>query len=51
LDVAGVAVVLNKMNLDRADRDLKRELQRYEQSFRQRCEESKKDSRRDKVRA
>jgi Mrp family chromosome partitioning ATPase len=33
LSVAGVAVVLNKINLERADRALKQELRIYEQSF------------------
>lgn len=44
LDVAGVAVVLNKISLERADGPLKRELRRYEQSFRQRRSPSAKDS-------
>jgi capsular polysaccharide biosynthesis protein len=52
LDVAGVAVVLNKMSMERADRALKKELHRYEQSFRQRRSTSVKESvRREKVRA
>lgn len=33
LDAAGVAVILNKMTLGRADRELKREFNRYEQSL------------------
>ncbi len=41
LEVAGVAVVLNKMSLGRADNALKKELDRYEQSFRQRHPGSK----------
>lgn len=36
LDVAGVAVVLNRISLERADRALKKELDRYEQAFMQR---------------
>ncbi|MGA2349503.1 MAG: hypothetical protein ABSF70_03640 [Terracidiphilus sp.] len=36
LEVAGVAVVLNKIGLDRADRALKSELRTYEQSYRHR---------------
>jgi Mrp family chromosome partitioning ATPase len=35
LEVAGVAVVLNKIGLERADGALKKELRIYEQSFRQ----------------
>jgi succinoglycan biosynthesis transport protein ExoP len=34
LEVAGVAVVLNKISLDRADRAMKREFNRYEHSLR-----------------
>jgi hypothetical protein len=41
LEVAGVAVVLNKMSLGRADNAMKIELDRYEQSFRQRHPASK----------
>ena len=36
LEAAGVAVVLNKIGLDRADRALKSEFNRYEQSLRKR---------------
>jgi CO dehydrogenase nickel-insertion accessory protein CooC1 len=36
LDVAGVAVVLNKISQERTDRALKKELRGYEQSLRQR---------------
>jgi hypothetical protein len=36
LEVAGVAVILNKMSQERADRALKREFRNYEQSLRQR---------------
>jgi succinoglycan biosynthesis transport protein ExoP len=36
LEVAGVAVILNKISLDRADRALKREFRGYEQSLRKR---------------
>jgi hypothetical protein len=36
LEVAGVAVVLNKISLDRADHAMKREFNRYEQSLRNR---------------
>jgi Mrp family chromosome partitioning ATPase len=36
LDVAGVAVVLNKISQERTDRALKKELYGYEQSFRKR---------------
>jgi len=36
LEVAGVAVILNKMSLGRSDRALKREFRRYEQSPKQR---------------
>ena len=43
LDVAGVAVVLNKISVERADRALKKELQRYEESFRQRRSTPAKD--------
>ncbi|MGD0097325.1 MAG: hypothetical protein ABSB60_12580 [Terracidiphilus sp.] len=43
LDVAGVAVVLNKIGLERADRALKKELRGYEQSFRRRRSASVKD--------
>ena len=32
----GVAVILNNMSQDRADRELKRELKRYQESFRKR---------------
>jgi Mrp family chromosome partitioning ATPase len=35
LEVAGVAVILNKISLGRADRALKREFRRYEQSLQQ----------------
>jgi len=52
LDVAGVAVVLNKISLDRADRPLKKELRTYEQSFTHRRSTSAKDqSRRERARA
>ena len=52
LDVSGVAVVLNKIRLERADRALKTELNRYEQSFRQRRSTPAKDpARRERVRA
>jgi polysaccharide biosynthesis transport protein len=34
LEVAGVAVILNKINLDRADRALRKEFRGYEQSLR-----------------
>ena len=52
LDVAGVAVVLNKISLERADRALKMELNRYEQSFRQRRSTPAKDPmRRERARA
>ena len=52
LDVAGVAVVLNKISLDRADRAMRNELHRYEQSYRQRRSTSAKDSaRRERARA
>jgi hypothetical protein len=52
LDVAGVAVVLNKIRLERADRALKTELSRYEQSFRQRRSAPAKDpARRERARA
>jgi Mrp family chromosome partitioning ATPase len=53
LDVAGVAVVLNKISLDRADRAMKKELKRYEQSFRQRRSAAapRDTARRDKVSA
>ncbi len=43
LDVAGVAVVLNKISQERTDRALKKELHGYEQSFRQRRSASIKD--------
>lgn len=43
LSVAGVAVVLNKINLERADRALKQELRIYEQSFRHRRSTPVKD--------
>ncbi len=36
LDVAGVAVVLNKISRNRADRASRREFNRYEQSLRKR---------------
>ena len=36
LEVPGVAVILNKISLDRADRAMKREFNRYEQSLRKR---------------
>jgi capsular polysaccharide biosynthesis protein len=36
LEVAGVAVILNKINLNRADRALKKEFRRYEQSLQKR---------------
>jgi hypothetical protein len=52
LDVAGVAVVLNKISLERADRALRKELHRYEQSYRQRRSTAAKDSvRRERARA
>ena len=52
LDVSGVAVVLNKMSLERADRALSKELHRYEQSIRQRRAKPTKDtSRREKASA
>jgi uncharacterized protein involved in exopolysaccharide biosynthesis len=52
LSVAGVAVVLNKINLERADRALKQELNTYEQSFRHRRSTSVKDpARRERARA
>jgi hypothetical protein len=51
LEVAGVAVVLNKICMERADRALKRELRTYEQSFRQRRSAAKSTARRDKVSA
>jgi hypothetical protein len=52
LDVAGVAVVLNKISLERADRAMKKELHRYEQSYRQRRSTAAKDSsRRERARA
>jgi len=52
LDVAGVAEVLNKIRLERADRALKTELSRYEQSFRQRRSAPAKDpARRERARA
>jgi uncharacterized protein involved in exopolysaccharide biosynthesis len=43
LDVAGVAVVLNKVGLERADRALKQELHTYEKSFRHRRSTSVND--------
>ncbi|MGD0939053.1 MAG: hypothetical protein ABR905_05015 [Terracidiphilus sp.] len=43
LDVAGVAVVLNKVSRERADRALKMELSSYEQSYRQRRSTPAKD--------
>jgi hypothetical protein len=47
-----VAVVLNKISLDRADRAMRNELHRYEQSYRQRRSTSAKDSaRRERARA
>jgi Mrp family chromosome partitioning ATPase len=52
LDVAGVAVVLNKISVERADRALRQELNRYEQSYRQRRSTTAKDSaRRERARA
>jgi uncharacterized protein involved in exopolysaccharide biosynthesis len=52
LDVAGVAVVLNKISQERADRALKKELHGYEQSLRQRRSTSAKDpARRERARA
>jgi uncharacterized protein involved in exopolysaccharide biosynthesis len=44
LEVAGVAVVLNKISLGRTDRALKNELLSYERSFQQRRSTSTKDS-------
>jgi Mrp family chromosome partitioning ATPase len=34
LNVSGVAIVLNKVRMERADRAMKKELRSYEQSFR-----------------
>jgi hypothetical protein len=52
LEVAGVAVVLNKISLGRTDRALKSELRSYERSFRQRRSTSAKGSpQRDKASA
>jgi hypothetical protein len=52
LDVAGVAVVLNKMGLERADSAMKMELNRYEQSLRLRRSKSSKDpAQRERARA
>jgi uncharacterized protein involved in exopolysaccharide biosynthesis len=51
LDVAGVAVVLNKISMDRADRALKRELRSYQQSSRQHLSPAKETATRDKVSA
>jgi cellulose biosynthesis protein BcsQ len=42
LEVGGVAVVLNKISLGRVDRDMKKELRRYEQSFSQRRSAARK---------
>jgi Mrp family chromosome partitioning ATPase len=44
LEVAGVAVVLNKIGMERADGGMKREFQRYEQSIRLRRSTSQKGS-------
>jgi succinoglycan biosynthesis transport protein ExoP len=46
LDVSGVAVILNKMGQDRADRALKKEFNRYEQSISKRFSSAEKSSRR-----
>jgi capsular polysaccharide biosynthesis protein len=51
LNVAGVAVVLNKISLERADRALKKELRSYQQSFRQHHGKAQETLRRDKVSA
>ncbi|MGA2277707.1 MAG: hypothetical protein ABSG00_08885 [Terracidiphilus sp.] len=52
LDVAGVAAVLNKIGMDRADRALRKELRTYEQTFKQRrAAAAKAPSRQDKVSA
>ena len=51
LNVAGVAVVLNKISLERADRALKKELRSYQQSFRQHHSKAQETPRRDKVSA
>ncbi len=44
LDVAGVAVVLNQISVNRADRAMKKELRGYEQSYRQRRSSPAKDA-------
>jgi uncharacterized protein involved in exopolysaccharide biosynthesis len=52
LDVAGVAVVLNKISQERSDRAMKKELHGYEQSFRQHRSAPVKDPmRRERARA
>jgi uncharacterized protein involved in exopolysaccharide biosynthesis len=44
LEVAGVAVVLNKISMDRADCEMQKELFRYEQSYKQRRSTPVKES-------
>ncbi|MGA2672916.1 MAG: hypothetical protein ABSE99_06770 [Terracidiphilus sp.] len=44
LEVAGVAVVLNRINLSRSDHALKKELRTYQQSFRRRRSAAKKET-------
>jgi succinoglycan biosynthesis transport protein ExoP len=44
LEVAGVAVILNKVSRERADRDLKSEFRRFDQSLRRRSSSAKKDN-------
>jgi len=52
LEVAGVAVILNKISLERADHALRREFHRYEQSLRKRHSAAENDtSQRSKSRA
>ncbi len=51
LEVAGVAVVLNKISHERADSALKTELSRYEQAFRHRYANADNSAHRDKASA
>jgi len=44
LEVAGVAVILNKISRERADRDLKSEFHRFDQSLRRRGSSGKKEN-------
>jgi polysaccharide biosynthesis transport protein len=51
LEVAGVAVILNRISMERSDRALKREFRRYEQSLQQRRTAVERTTRRNKTSA